>query len=134
MASGLEASSPSAVRAFPVRTSTGRYMLMNYYSLVHQPALRTEKHRDLDRLCLQHRLICVSLSSFLCAGYITVVDSKTLHGSTLIGNPASAVILDRYQSSGLLAFLGAVLFTGMISVVALRWLFPGRRWIFLRRI
>jgi hypothetical protein len=53
---------------------------------------------------------------------------------TLIGNPASAVILTRYQSNGLLAFLAAVLFSGMISAAALRWLSHGRRWIFKARV
>ncbi|KAK3900434.1 hypothetical protein C8A05DRAFT_35936 [Staphylotrichum tortipilum] len=46
----------------------------------------------------------------------------------LVGNPASAVILARYDSNGLLAFLAAVLFSGMISAAALRWLVLGRRW------
>ncbi|KAK3298989.1 major facilitator superfamily domain-containing protein [Chaetomium fimeti] len=53
--------------------------------------------------------------------------------ATLIGNPVSAVILSRYQSNGLLAFLAAVLFSGMISAVALRWLSHDRRWIFKAR-
>ncbi|KAH6854502.1 major facilitator superfamily domain-containing protein [Chaetomium sp. MPI-CAGE-AT-0009] len=54
--------------------------------------------------------------------------------ATLIGNPVSAIILSRYQSNGLLAFLAAVLFSGMISAVALRWLSHGRRWIFKARV
>jgi hypothetical protein len=53
---------------------------------------------------------------------------------TLIGNPVSAVILARYGSNGLLAFLAAVLFSGMISATALRWLFHGRRWIIKARV
>ena len=60
--------------------------------------------------------------------------TRELHGRTLIGNPSSEVILARYQSNGLVAFLAAVLFSGMISAAALRWLHQGRRWIFKTRV
>jgi hypothetical protein len=59
---------------------------------------------------------------------------RTHHRRTLIGNPVSAVILARYQSNGLLAFLAAVLFSGMISAAALRWLSHGRRWTLKGRV
>jgi hypothetical protein len=52
----------------------------------------------------------------------------------LIGNPVSAIILARYRSNGLLAFLAAVLFSDMNSATALRWLFHGRRWLFKARV
>ncbi|AEO65355.1 uncharacterized protein THITE_2112263 [Thermothielavioides terrestris NRRL 8126] len=54
--------------------------------------------------------------------------------ATLLGNPVSSAILARYHCDGLLAFLAAVLFSGMISAAALRWLFHGRRWIFKARV
>ncbi|KAL2269783.1 hypothetical protein VTJ83DRAFT_1967 [Remersonia thermophila] len=41
--------------------------------------------------------------------------------AALVGNPISAAILARHRSNGLLAFLAAVLFSGMISAAALRW-------------
>ncbi|KAK4103188.1 MFS general substrate transporter [Parathielavia hyrcaniae] len=54
--------------------------------------------------------------------------------STLIGNPASAAILARYATKALLAFLAAVLFSGMISAAMVRWLFHGRRWVLKARV
>ncbi|KAL2182751.1 hypothetical protein L209DRAFT_696725, partial [Thermothelomyces heterothallicus CBS 203.75] len=54
--------------------------------------------------------------------------------ATLIGNPVSAAILTRYQPSGLLVFLAAVLLSGMISAAALRWLSHGRRWLLKARV
>ncbi|KAG7292200.1 hypothetical protein NEMBOFW57_002235 [Staphylotrichum longicolle] len=48
--------------------------------------------------------------------------------------PLGAVILERYHSEGLLAFLAAVLFSGMISATALRWLFHGRQWVWRVRV
>jgi hypothetical protein len=59
---------------------------------------------------------------------------RNAHRSTLIGNPVSAVILDRYQSDGLLAFLAAVLFTGLVSAVALRWHLHGRKWVWAAKV
>ncbi|GAB1311311.1 Major facilitator superfamily domain-containing protein [Madurella fahalii] len=54
--------------------------------------------------------------------------------ATLIGNPSSAAILARYKSNGMVGFLAAILFSGLISVAALRWLCHGRRWIFKGRV
>ncbi|KAL2259376.1 hypothetical protein VTK26DRAFT_6966 [Humicola hyalothermophila] len=48
--------------------------------------------------------------------------------ATLIGNPASEAMLSRYGPQGLVAFLAAVLFSGMISTGTLRWIHLGRRW------
>jgi len=56
------------------------------------------------------------------------------HHRILIGNPASAVILARYRSEGLLTFLAAVLVSGMICAAALRWLFHGRQWVWRARV
>ncbi|KAL2018892.1 hypothetical protein VTK56DRAFT_317 [Thermocarpiscus australiensis] len=54
--------------------------------------------------------------------------------ATLIGNPTSGAILGRYKSDGLVGFLAAVLFSGLVSAAALRWLQQGRRWIFKARV
>ncbi|KAK0730702.1 major facilitator superfamily domain-containing protein [Lasiosphaeris hirsuta] len=54
--------------------------------------------------------------------------------ATLIGNPSTGAILARYKSHGLVAFLAAVLFSGLVSATALRWLCHGRRWIVRKRI
>ncbi|KAK5654965.1 hypothetical protein OQA88_6723 [Cercophora sp. LCS_1] len=45
---------------------------------------------------------------------------------TLIGNPSTGAILEKYGSHGLVAL---ILLTGFGSVTALRWLYHGRRWI-----
>ncbi|KAK0612992.1 major facilitator superfamily domain-containing protein [Bombardia bombarda] len=41
--------------------------------------------------------------------------------ATLIGNPATAAILEKYQTRGLVAFLAAVLASGLVSVTTLWW-------------
>ncbi|KAK3996133.1 putative transporter [Cladorrhinum sp. PSN332] len=54
--------------------------------------------------------------------------------ATLIGNPSVEAILERFGPDGLVAFLGVVVFTGLISVLALRWLCNGRRWVLMVKI
>ncbi|KAK4230767.1 putative transporter [Podospora fimiseda] len=52
----------------------------------------------------------------------------------LIGNPAVEALLERFGSDGLVAFLGALLFTAMTSMSALRWLCNDRRWTLMVKI
>lgn len=54
--------------------------------------------------------------------------------ATLIGNPATGAILDRHGSNGLVAFLAAVLASGLISIGILRWQCNGRRWLVMGKI
>ncbi|KAK0656145.1 major facilitator superfamily domain-containing protein, partial [Cercophora newfieldiana] len=54
--------------------------------------------------------------------------------ATLIGNPSTGAILNRYGSHGLVAFIAIVLFSGLASAVALRWECHGRRWIMMDKI
>lgn len=53
---------------------------------------------------------------------------------TLIGNPSTGAILERFEGRGLVVFLAIVLFTGLVSMTALRWLCHGRRWMLVDKI
>ncbi|KAK0633456.1 major facilitator superfamily domain-containing protein [Immersiella caudata] len=54
--------------------------------------------------------------------------------ATLIGNPSTGAILQRFGSHGLVVFIAIVLVTGLASAVALRWECHGRRWIMRDKI
>ncbi|KAK1829870.1 putative transporter [Podospora conica] len=54
--------------------------------------------------------------------------------ATLIGNPSTGAILERFQGQGLVVFLAVVLSTGLASMTALRWLCHGRRWTLAGKI
>ncbi|KAK3936077.1 major facilitator superfamily domain-containing protein [Diplogelasinospora grovesii] len=54
--------------------------------------------------------------------------------ATLIANPVTAAIFGRYGSDALVAFLAAILSSGLISVIALRWVCHGQRWVFKSKI
>ncbi|KAK4173051.1 putative transporter [Triangularia setosa] len=54
--------------------------------------------------------------------------------ATLIGNPATGEILAKYGSDGLVAFLAAILASGLISIGILRWHCNGRRWLAIGKI
>lgn len=53
---------------------------------------------------------------------------------TLIGNPSTGAILERFEGRGLVVFLAVVLFTGLVSMTALRWFCHGRRWMLVDKI
>ncbi|KAK0737591.1 major facilitator superfamily domain-containing protein [Apiosordaria backusii] len=54
--------------------------------------------------------------------------------ATLIGNPATGDILDKYGSDGLVLFLAGVLASGLVSIAILRWLCNGRHWLIIGKI
>ncbi|KAK4449505.1 hypothetical protein QBC34DRAFT_448853 [Podospora aff. communis PSN243] len=54
--------------------------------------------------------------------------------ATLIGNPSTGAILERFGSPGLVVFIAIVLVTGLASAVTLRWECHDRRWIMKDKI
>ncbi|KAK3372541.1 major facilitator superfamily domain-containing protein [Podospora didyma] len=54
--------------------------------------------------------------------------------ATLIGNPSTGAIIERFKSNGLVAFLAAILVSGLVSATVLRWLCHERRWTLKSRI
>ncbi|KAK0751592.1 major facilitator superfamily domain-containing protein [Schizothecium vesticola] len=54
--------------------------------------------------------------------------------ATLIDNPSTGAILERFEGRGLVVFLAIVLFTRLANMTALRWLRHGRRWKFVDKI